>query len=101
MLLQEVAPVVLAIGASGRYAEETPDRGRKILGSGRVTLRELGKELGYQPRNARVVATRIPACALNDGGIDGDVQAFLGHGDSNTHEYTKRIRISKRSRNSA
>jgi len=93
MFLQEVATVVLAIRASRCDAEETSDGGREILGTRHVTVRKVGEEFAYEPRDARVVATCIPACAFNDSGIHSDVQAFLGHGASYAHDMMIIIRI--------
>ena len=93
MLRQKVATVVLAIRTAGCDAEETSDGGRQIFGTRCVTVRKVGEELAYEPRNARVVATCIPACAFNHSGIDSDVQAFLGHDASYAHDFSKTIRI--------
>jgi hypothetical protein len=102
MLLQEVATVVLAIRASGCEAEEASDGGGEILGASQVGVRKLGEEPAYKPRNARVVTARVPARAFDHGGIDGDVQALLGHQTSCAHDLTTMIRIlGRRGKNGA
>jgi hypothetical protein len=84
--------IVLAIRSSGGDAKEASDRWREILGLVTARIWEVGEKLTYESGNARVVTPGIPASSFDHGGIDGDVQAFLGHGCSYAHDSSRIIR---------